>query len=125
MRDGWEIARQRQKSLREGPRPYVSLNKRGEIAMNAEAFRRIGNPASVTLLYDATRHRIGVKFPVAIDQNFFPARPYGRDRRMRIVRAARLLKQFGIKVERTLIYKNAETQNLNGDPMLVLKLDEG
>ncbi len=93
--------------------------------MNAEAFRRIGNPASVTLLYDAARRRIGVKFPVPLDQNFFPVRPYGRDRRMRIVRAARLLKQFGIKVERTLIYKNVETENLNGNPMLVLKLDEG
>lgn len=44
---------------------------------------------------------------------------------MRIVRAARLLKQFGIKVERTLIFKNVETCRLNGDPMLVLILDEG
>jgi len=125
MRDGWEITKERPRATRPGPRVYVSLNKRGEIAMNAEAFRRIKRPASVALLYDPNQRRIGVKFPVAMDRNFFPVRPYGRNRRMRIVRAARMLKQFGIKIEHTLIFKNSETQNLNGEPMLVLKLDEG
>ena len=125
MYDGWEVARQRQRMWEKAPRSYVSINKRGEIAMNAEAFRRIMRPASVTLLYDAKHRRIGVKFPIAIDSNFFPVRSYGRGRRMRIVRAARMFKQFGIKIDRTLIYKNAETQNLDGHPMLVLDLDEG
>ena len=103
----------------------MSINKRGEIAMNAEAYQRIKSPASVTLLYDTDSRRIAIKYPVAPDQNFFPVRRYGRGRKMRIVRAARLLKQFGITVERTLIYKTPETQFLDGHPMLVLKLDEG
>jgi hypothetical protein len=34
------------------------------------------------------------------------ARRYGRDRKMRIVRAARALKQFGISVEQTLKFYN-------------------
>lgn len=125
MFEEWEIVKERRKASKPPPRAYVSLNKRGEIAMNAEAFRQIMRPASVALLFDAERRRIGVKYPVARDRNFFPARTYGRGRRMRIVRAARLLKQFGIKIERTLIFKNVETCRLNGDPMLVLKLDEG
>jgi len=124
MHDEWEIAKQRQHSPRSAPRVYVSLNKRGEIAMNTEAFRRIMRPASVTLLYDAKRRRIDVKFPVPIDRNFFPVRPYGRNRRMKIVSAARLLKQFGIEIDHTIICKNAETINLNGHPMLILNLDE-
>ena len=78
----------------------------------------------MTLLYDERHRRIGVKFPVALDRNFFPVRRYGRDRRMRIVRAARMLKQFGIKIDQTLIYKHCPTQNLDGHPMLVLNLNE-
>ncbi len=92
--------------------------------MNAEAFRRIGQPATVTLLFDATTRRIGVKFPVPLDRNFFPVRRYGRDQQMRIVRAARLLKQFNIKITQTLIYKHCPTLHLNGHPMLVLDLDQ-
>jgi hypothetical protein len=105
------------------PRVYVSLNRRGEIAMNAEAFKRIGQPASVTLLYDANRRTIGVKYPVAMDRHFFPARGYGRGRRMRIVRAARLLKQFGIEVERTLVFADVGTATFDEARMLVLDLD--
>lgn len=105
-------------------RIYVSLNRRGEIAMNERAFREIGRPASVTLLYDATTRTIGVKFPVAIDRHFFPARAYGRGRRMRIVRAERMLKQFGIEIERTLVFVGARSVKFQGSPMLVLPLEE-
>lgn len=125
VRGEWAIARQRCEAGIPWPRAYVSLNKRGEIAMNAEAFRQIKEPASVTLLYDAKRRSIGVKFPVSRDENFFPVRRYGRGRRMRIVRAARMLKQFKIEIERTLVFKDVEIDHLKGDPMLVLKLDEG
>jgi len=122
MHDNWEIALQRPTASRGVHRVYVSINKRGEIAMNAEAYRRIGQPASVTLLYDAANRRIGIKFPVPLDRNFFPVRRYGRGRKMRIVRAARLLKQFGIRIDHTLIFNHCPTQTLNGHPMLVLSL---
>lgn len=91
--------------------------------MNERAFREIGRPANVTLLYDATTQRIGVKFPVSIDRHFFPARRYGRGRRMRIVRAARMLKQFGIEVERTLVFQGVRVEKFRKEPMLVLELE--
>lgn len=69
----------------------------------------------------AKRHKI----PVALDQNFFPVRRYGRDRKMRIIRAKRLLKQFDLQIDHTLIFKNAEALMLNGCRMLVFDLDEG
>ena len=100
MRNGWEICREREARVEKERRVYVSLNRRGEIAMNAEAFRMIGRPASVALLYDDKTRRVGVKCPVEEDGNFFRVRRYGRGGRMRVVRAARLLKQFAIKVER-------------------------
>jgi hypothetical protein len=103
----------------------VSLNRRGEIVMNATAFSAIHAPASVALFYYAAERCIGVKCPVAADRNFFPVRRYGRGRRMRIVRGARLLKQFGLEIERTLVFVNPERAMLRGEPMLILRLDEG
>lgn len=92
--------------------------------MNAEAFRLIKAPANVTLLYNANTRRIGVKYPVTKDRDFFPVCHYGRDRKMRIVRAAQMLKQFNLNIDRTLIFKNIQTQTLDGAPMLVLNLDQ-
>jgi len=124
MQEDWRIAIKPRPRRPGGERVYVSINKRGEIAMNAEAFRRIGQPATVTLLYDATHKRIGLKFPVPADRNFFPVRRYGRGQQMRIVRAGRLLKQFNLKITQTLIYPHCPTINLNGHPMLVLDLSQ-
>ena len=51
MRDNWDVAISRQ-TKRQRQRPaYVSLNKRGEIAMNDRAFKLIRCPYNVTLLY--------------------------------------------------------------------------
>ncbi len=121
----WKIATERPERMNRRRRvgPYVSINKRGEIAMNAEAFRQIKAPANVTLLCDPGRGLIGIKFPVPRDQNFFPARPYGRGRKMKIVRAARMLKQFGLTIDQTIICKNPELRSLDDQPMLVISLD--
>jgi hypothetical protein len=47
----WQIATQRRRKEWPEPRVYVSVNKRGEIAMNAAAFKLIREPANVTLMY--------------------------------------------------------------------------
>lgn len=92
--------------------------------MNWEAFREIYSPATVTLLYDTQENRIGVKYPVPADRNFFPARGYGRGNRMRVVRAARMMKQFGVRIGKTLVFIDPELAWLDGSPMLILPLDD-
>ncbi len=77
----------------------------------------------MTLMYDAERRCVAVKSPVREDANFFRVKRYGRGRRMRIVRAARMLKQFGIEVERTLVFCNTQLDEYRGSPMLLLPLD--
>jgi hypothetical protein len=125
MQEDWEICEKKRRKRRRAPRVYVSVNRRGEIALNPEAFKRIGSPASVALLYNAKQRVIGVKYPVREDLHFFLARRYGRDRKMRVVRAGQLLKQFDIGIEKTLAYANPETISHNGNPMLLLPLDAG
>jgi hypothetical protein len=103
------------------PELYVSINRLGDIAMSAEAFDRLGETWNVALLYDRERQRIGVKFPIMGDKRFFALRPYGRGGRGRVVRAARLMKEFGIVVERTMRFRGVEV--VGGKvPMLVLDL---
>lgn len=118
----WLIVERRLGQRRQRRGRYVSINRRGEIAMNDEAWSAIRRAYNVTLLWNPRKRVIGVKFPRAVDRNFFPTRGYGRDRRMRVVRAGRLLKQFGITIDETLRFPNTEVVWFNEDPMLVLEM---
>lgn len=120
----WKITTARPERRRKAVRVYVSLNKRGEIVMNEPAWKFIGDPASVTLLYYSAKNYIGVKYPLATDRHFFMVRRYGRGRRNRIVRARQLLKQFGIKIDKTIIFDSIQMVNYEGSPMLLLDLDD-
>ena len=122
--NGWETVKQKPQRKSKEPRLYVSLNKRGEIVLNQGAWKCLGDTASVTLLFDAASGRIGVKYPVALDRHFFSLRRYGRGRRLRIVQAARLLKQFEIAISRTTVFCNIKAVNYNGQPMLMLDLND-
>jgi hypothetical protein len=136
MRDNWNIALNRQ-TKRQTARPaYVSLNRRGEIAMNDKAFKMIGCPYNVAILYlppqpsadnsspagGELKGVIGVKYPVTEDRDFFPVRRYGRGGRMRIIRAAFALKQFGISIDETLKFYNPPLVYYRNQPMLLLEL---
>lgn len=123
MYDGWEIVdRPRGRGERER-RIYASLNPRGEIVLNAEAFERIKKPASVTLLYNEEKRQIAVKYPIREDRNFFLVRRCGRGRRNLIIRAERMLKQFDISIGQTLIFKDIKLELVGGHPALLLDLD--
>jgi hypothetical protein len=69
------------------------------------------------------RGTIAVKRPVGKDRHFFPVRHYGRGQRMHIVRAAKLLKQFGITIERTLVFEDVWVEVFDGEPALLLDLE--
>ncbi len=124
MRDHWQIAKKPLRKARPGPFRYVSLNKRGEIVINPAAWGEMGETYNVTLLYDEAKRRIGVKFPVAGDGHFFAVCRYGRGRKLRVVRAARLLKQFGIEIDKTQVFSRPEVVRFDGVPMIVLELDK-
>ena len=123
MIEDWQKVEERWTPQEEsGPRVYVSLNKRGEIALSAAAWAAIKEPWNVTLLWDEKRRRIGVKYPVAREGVFFAVRTYGREGRMRVVNAGRLLKQFGVTVERLVVFRDVAVEMHKGEPMLVLNL---
>ena len=76
------------------------------------------------VLYDPKTNRIGVKSPVVLDRHFFRVRRTGRGRKTLIINAARLLKQFAIKVDATRVFRNVQCVRFEGQPMLLMSLDE-
>ena len=118
----WQIVHNEKRSRVPSARLYVSLNKRGEIVINPAAWRWMGDIYNVTLLYDAERRLIGVKSPVALDRHFFPVGRCGRGTRQHIIHARRLIKQFEINVNETLIFQNIEMTYYNGERILILDL---
>jgi hypothetical protein len=109
-------AKERVVVKREVP-PYVSINPRGEIALNSAAHRLMGGVNYVSLHYDPETNRIGIK-ELSFDEHIFDLRKYGRRGRMKVVRAKRLLKKFGIRIEQTLRFTK-----ITREPGLMLVLD--
>ena len=100
-------------------RVYVTMNRRGEIVLNGTAYRRMGEPAAFLVMFDKTNSRIALKPTGATMKNAYPAGPRGRYGG-RVVRAHRLLTEFGIKVPETLEFKDAEI-DLDGQLILDLR----
>lgn len=119
---GWQIAQARPPARGKPVRLYVSLNRRGEFVINPAAWLGMGDPANVTLLYYEEQGLLGIKYPVARDRHFFRVRRYGRSKRQRIVRARRMMTQFGISVDRTLVFTSIQKVTYNQEPMLLLDL---
>jgi hypothetical protein len=110
-------AKERVVVKREVP-PYVSINARGEIALNAAAHRLLDGANYVSLVYDPETNRIGIK-ELSFDEHIFDLRKYGRRGRMKVIRAHRLLKKFDIRIEQTLRFTEITVEP---GPMLVLDL---
>ena len=92
------------------PRPYVSINRRGEIVMNSAALRQIMTLDHISLFYERETNRIGIRHGYAGDAeklHIFEGRRRGRGGRLRIFRVRRFLKHFGITITATLVFKNA------------------
>ena len=99
-------------------RVYVTMNRRGEIAMNGLTYNRVGAPAAFLIMFDKTNSRIALKPTGATMKDAYPARKRGR-RNARVVRAYRLLTEFGIVLPDTIEFQNAE---IDPDGQLILDL---
>ena len=103
-----------------GLAPYVSINRRGEIVINAAARELLNGANYVQLLYDAETRRIAVAWPkMNTGLKTFTLRRHGRGGRSRVIRAARFLKQFGITATETFVFREIK---IEPGPMLVLGL---
>ena len=105
-----------------GGEKYVSINGRGDIVLNKEAYESLRAPASVALCWDAKKRLIGIKSPVYEDGRFYMVRSHGRGGKYKIIRGRMFLKKFGIEIGRTLRFRKVEVEK---GPMLVVALPKG
>ena|SRR5664279_4838288 len=97
---------------------HVTLSKKGEILIGANAFERLGKPDAAVLLFDKVNSTIGVLPADRKAGNAYPllAKPKGRHR---IIRANKYCRHYGIRVDRTIAFNTPE---IDDEGVLVLKL---
>ena len=97
---------------------YVTLNPVGKLALSRTTHERLGAPAAVLIMYDPMNARLGLR-PVGPEvRNAYPVRKYGRCGG-RIIRAYRLLTEFGIQPAETIEFQQPKIDN---DGQLILDL---
>ena len=97
---------------------YVTINREGAIALNKVAYSRMGEPAAFLIMFDQTNSRIMLK-PTALSTKHAYCAGKNRKRGGPLVRAYRLITQFGVKIPETLEFKDAE---IDIDGQLILDL---
>ena len=97
---------------------YVTMNKIGTIVMNRVAYERTGSPAAFHVMFDKVNSRIGLKPTALTMKHAYPVRSQGR-RGAKVVRANRLIKEYGIRVPDTIQFHDVE---IDADGMLIVDL---
>jgi len=97
---------------------YVTLNPIGKLALSRKTHERFGAPAAVLVLYDPMRSLLALRPVAPEEQNAYPIRKYGANGG-RVIRAYRLLTEFGIKPAETVEFREPKIDN---DGQLILDL---
>src|SRR5580765_6097108 len=97
---------------------YVTMNPKGYISLSRITYERMGEPKAVVILFDTVNNRIGLKPAATSTRNAYPAGVQGRHGG-KVVRAYRLMQEFGIDLPETIRFHDAE---IDEDGVLILDL---
>lgn len=99
-REHWEVL-PRGDAAPHWSRLYATLNPGGSLAISRVTYERLGEPEAVLIMLDIISTRLALKPASLAEGNAYPVRKYGR-RGGRIIRAYRLLTEFGIRPPDTI-----------------------
>lgn len=97
----------------------VTMNPKGKIALSRTTWERFGAPAAVLIKYDALNSRLALCPVDPKKPNAYPIRTYQYNGG-RIIRAYRLLTEFGIQPRETIQFDEPRL-DLEGQLILDLK----
>ena len=97
---------------------YVTMNKSGSLMMSRVTHERIGSPDAVLILLDAVHSRLALEPVKPGTRNAYPVRKSGQ-RGGGVVRAYRLLTEFGIRPADTIEFLQPK---IDAESRLVLDL---
>lgn len=103
---------------RDGCGLLVTLSRKGEILIGAEAFEKMGEPDSAVLLFDRGNHAVGIAAAEADAVNAYPMIAK-KNCRHRVIRANLFCRHHQVLVPRTAAFGRAE---IDEDGILVLDL---
>lgn len=95
---------------------YATVNPKGAIVIGRAAFERMGSPEAFLVMFDPIRQLLGLRAATGVE-NAYPARKWGGSG-AKVVRAHRMLKEFGIRPKDTLEFPDARID----DGVLILDL---
>lgn len=84
---------------------YVTMNAKGTLVMSRIAHERLGSPEAFLIMWNRFDQKLALKPADKHEKNAYPARKYGR-RGAKVVRAFRLLTEFGIRPPDTIEFEN-------------------
>lgn len=90
-------------------RPYASINARGEIVLNPSVFTLLDGLHYASLHYDKATGSIAIARPT-LTGRIYNVRKFGRHGRLRVVRARRFLRHFGLHITQTLTFTDITQQ---------------
>ena len=96
---------------------YVTMNRKGEIAMSRATYETFGSPEAVFLLFDRNNQRIGLQPTGRTMRDAYPVLTSGRCGGKKI-HAFRLMREYSIDLPATVKFPEAEI-----DDDGVLRLD--
>lgn len=89
---------------------HVTLNHRGVLRLNKQAYEALNSPAAVKLLFDEYEMVIGLKAEDIRRVNAFPVKQKDQFHN-RIIHAQPFCKHFKIRVERTVLFHEIDIGN--------------
>jgi hypothetical protein len=117
MRGNWTQIK-KEKGPTWSHRMNVTINPKGYIRLNQAALRRIGSPAAVNLLFDATNMRIGLQAANPKSANTYKVVKATNANNF-FIRAYRLLIEYRVNIEETIRFSDPD---VDIDGILVLNL---
>jgi hypothetical protein len=116
MSTEWKIL-QKSNAVPQFPVLYATLNTAGSVVISRSCYEALGSPEAFIIMFDPLKHRIGLRPAAAEDPNAYAARVYGKNG-AKIIRAHRMLEEFGIRPPGLLEFKEAKI----ADGILLLDL---
>ena len=97
---------------------YVTMNPAGYISLSKLAYRKLGEPEKVLVLYERSTNTIGLQPSTRLAKGAF--RVCSKGSGGRVIRALRLMQEFNIKLPLTVRFMDPE---FDQDGVLVLDLN--
>lgn len=104
-----------------GEHLHVTINQKGMLLLNRKAWKSLGEPEAVKLLYDETNNMIGLRPSDADCPKAFPVK---HTKYSHVIQAHPFCVHFDFDIERTMVFNHVEIDD-KGIMRLLLKTATG